>query len=249
MPHLGPQQLALAAIVALAFLVEAALGFGATVVAVALGSLLMPVGPLLAAFLPMNVVLSAAVLRADRRSVAWRALLVGILPRMALGLPLGLLALRWLPERPTLRAFGGFVVALALAELARPRREGGSSSTPLPALAREPLLVLAGVMHGAFGVGGPLAVFVAQRELPEKSAFRGTLSALWLILNVALVAALAARGAIGRETLPTIALLVPATAIGLALGGALHRALPERAFRVAVLGLLLAVGAFRAAMG
>jgi hypothetical protein len=251
-PTLQPQAIALSAIVALAFVVEASLGFGATVVAVGLGTLLLPLGPLLAAFLPLNVVLSAVVLRSDRRHVAWRTLLRDVLPRMAIGFPLGLLATRALPERATLRAFGAFVVALALVELTRRRRADGDappSASPLPTAARTPLLLLAGAMHGAFGVGGPLVVFVAQRELTDKSAFRGTLAALWLLLNLALVASLAAQGAIDRGTLPTLALLAPSTAIGLVAGGALHRALPARAFRSAVLAVLLAVGAFRALHG
>jgi hypothetical protein len=244
-PALTPSALALIAIVGLGFVVEAALGFGATVVVVGLGTLLMPVGPLLAAFLPLNLVLSSWVVATDRRHVAWRVLLRGLLPRMALGLPIGFLLVRVVPERATLRAFGAFVIALAVREILLQRRAAGAAPAPLRPRVRDLSLVAAGVLHGAFGVGGPLAVFVAQRDLPEKSTFRSTLSALWLCLNTVMVAALAARGSYDRATATTIALLVPATAVGITGGLALHHALPERTFRRAVLAMLLVVGVFR----
>jgi hypothetical protein len=247
-PELTPSALALVAIVALGFVVEAALGFGATVVVVGLGTLLMPVGPLLAAFLPLNLVLSSWVVATDRRHVSWRVLLRELLPRMAIGLPIGFALVRVLPERATLRAFGAFVIALALREIVLLRRGDGAAAAPLHARVRDVALVAAGVLHGAFGVGGPLAVFVAQRDLPEKSTFRSTLSSLWLCLNTAMVAAMAARGSYDRATMTAIALLIPATAIGITGGMALHRALPERAFRRVVLGMLLVVGVFRVAV-
>ncbi len=239
---------ALVAIVALGFVVEAALGFGATVVVVGLGTLLMPVGPLLAAFLPLNLVLSASVVATDRRHVCWRVLLRELLPWMALGLPIGFLLVRVLPERATLRAFGALVIALALREIALQRRGDRATPSPLPARVRDVALMAAGVLHGAFGVGGPLAVFVAQRDLPEKSTFRSTLSSLWLCLNTAMVAALAGRGSYDRATALTMLMLIPATAVGIVGGMALHRALPERAFRRIVLGMLLVVGLFRVAV-
>jgi len=248
LPALTPEALALAGIVALGFVVEAALGFGATVVVVGLGTLLSPVGPLLAAFLPLNLLLSSWVVAIDRRHVAWRVLLRELLPRMALGMPIGLLLVRVLPERATLRALGALVIALAVREILALRRAHGAPAAPLGARTRDVALVAAGVLHGAFGVGGPLAVFVAQRRLPEKSAFRSTLSALWLIANAALVGALWARGAYDRATATTIATLIPATALGLAAGLWLHRALEERAFRRVVLAMLLLVGVFRVAV-
>ncbi len=82
-------------VVFLAFLVEAALGFGATVVAVALGAFLVPIPELLAAFVPLNIVLSAYLAVRYRRDIHWRLLMLRIVPLMVAGIPVGLLLLGW----------------------------------------------------------------------------------------------------------------------------------------------------------
>jgi uncharacterized membrane protein YfcA len=191
-------------------------------------------------------VLSSWVVATDRRHVAWRTLLRDLVPKMAIGMPLGFVLVRVLPERATLRAFGVFVIGLALREIAA-RMKPPTSPPPSRPRVRGALLVLAGVLHGAFGVGGPLAVYVASRDFEDKSTFRSTLSALWLILNVALVTTFALRGTLDRETLRTIAVLLPATAIGIALGSVFHRAVPERLFGRLVLAMLIVMGVFRIA--
>jgi uncharacterized membrane protein YfcA len=137
--------------------------------------------------------------------------------------------------------FAVFVVVVAATQL-RQTLSREASPTPLPALARVGGLVGAGVIHGVFATGGPLAVFVSARELADKHAFRATLSALWVVMNALVVPRLVQDGALTMTTLGTSAVMLLPLAAGTLLGERVHAALDEKAFRVAVAALLLAAG-------
>jgi len=231
----------LAVIVAAGFTVEAAIGFGATLVILSLGSLVMPTDAVLFRVVPLNALLSAAVLLRAHRHVDLRALFLRILPAMLLGFPIGLLALLELPPRGLKQVFAAFVLVLASLELLRMRRPTQHSSRPLSTPASLALLFVGGVAHGALATGGPPVVYVCARTLPDKARFRATMTALWLLLNAALVVVYAVDGRVTATTLRGCAPLVPALGIGLVAGEVLHGRVSERAFRVAVFGLLFVV--------
>lgn len=236
-------ELLLVLVVFVAFVVEAAAGFGATLITVTLGAHLLPIDAVLATFLPVNLALSAYVAGRHRRLIAWRLLLGGILPWMGLGLALGM-ALSWLKGETWLKVvFAAFVVALAAVELWRMRRAGDAGSGALRPSIRAGVLGAAGVIHGLFACGGPMVVYVAGREVQDKGAFRSTLSALWLVLNTALCVSYAAGDQITAATLGRSAALVAPLLLGIIGGEWAHARAPERRFRVGVFALLLVAGA------
>jgi hypothetical protein len=228
------------AIVTLAFTVEATLGFGATVVAVALGSLVVPIDALLPAFVPVNVVLSAGLVARGAKHVQGRVIAREILPAMALGFPVGLFAFARLPRAGLQLGFAIFVLALSSLELARALRRRGESPPLAPPIARA-LLFVGGVVHGAFATGGPPVVYVCGRVLPDKRAFRATLSVVWLVLNAALLVVYGATARLGVTTAKQSLVLVPGLAVGALVGERLHGHVPERAFRVGVFAMLVVV--------
>jgi hypothetical protein len=230
---------ALAAVVLAAFTVETALGFGATVITVALAGLVAPIESVLPAFVPANVALSAYITVRYRGDVDRSMLLGRVLPLMGLGLPIGLLVFRSLGSARLQLGFGLFVALLSAFELVALRRP---ERPPPGRAAGGLLLVAAGIIHGVFATGGPLAVYVLGRELRDKARFRATLSALWLALNLALCVSYAAAGRLHAKTLGTsAALLVPLLA-GIGLGEIVHRKVPEKAFRVLLFALLWVAG-------
>ncbi len=227
-------------IVALAFTVEASLGFGATIVAVSLGALVMPIDRLLPAFVPLNLVLSIWLAVQGRKHVDVSLLARRVVPFMAIGLPVGMWAFRALPSPALAVGFGVFTIGLATLELARGSNDDGRAlSGPVGA----GLLMLGGAVHGAFGTGGPMAVYVIGRKLADKDRFRATLAVLWLVLNAVLVGGYAWDGRTTTATLQTSALLGGALVVGLGLGEALHRKVPASAFRVLVYTMLWIAGA------
>lgn len=230
--------LALAPLVAFAFVVEATLGAGATLITVGLGATFLPIDQLLAIFLPLNVLLSLAIVAKDRRSIA-RGLLFGrIIPLMIAGLPLGIWVFRTLDGDTLKLVFGASIALLSVLELVRSRE----TARVIAPGASHALLVAAGAMHGAFATGGPLVVYVLGRTVRDKASFRATLCTVWLVLNLILLGSYAARGTLSVPTLLSSASLLPALAVGLWLGDRIHRRAPLELFRRLVFTLILAAG-------
>lgn len=227
--------LLLVPIVALAFAVEATLGFGATVVAVSLGALLVDVQVLLPAFVPLNMVLSSLIVWRDRGHVDTRLLFGRVLPAMALGLPLGLFAFTRLDAGMLGRALGAVVLLLSLRELLGLGRRVGAAGRALA-------LVAAGAVHGALGSGGPLVVWSLGDRTGEPRALRATLSALWLTLNLVLLVSWAWQGRLGAESLRGSALCAGGLVVGAVAGELLHRRVDAARFARAVWLALAAVG-------
>lgn len=235
----------LMAIVFGAFAVEASLGFGATVIAVAAGSFLLPIATVLPAFVPVNLFLSAYIVVRHGGGIDRRLLFRRILPFMALGLPLGMALFRYGGDHRLKVAFGCFVALLAAVELVRMARPQAAERA-IPVAVAAALLVAGGVIHGAFGTGGPLAVYVAGRELPDKHRFRSTMSALWLILGGLLCASYAAGGAFHRETVRLSLACGVSLVAGVVAGEWIHRRVGRRLFASLVHSLLLIAGALLA---
>jgi uncharacterized membrane protein YfcA len=208
----------------------------------------MPIDDVLAALLPANVVLSSYLALRYWRSIDTRILVRRVLTWMVPGMVVGMLP-SVLPELASLReqgvirtVFAAFVVALAAVELWRARRSSVADTRPLPPAVAAVSLVGAGIVHGLFACGGPMLVYVVGRELTEKARFRATLSAVWLLLNLALVGQYVAAGAIDSTSLRGSVVLFASLVTGLLLGEQIHRRLSVERFRLAVFALLLLAG-------
>lgn len=178
-------------IVFFALLVEAVVGFGASVLAVSLGVLVLPLDEVLGAFVPVNLCLSLAIAVRHRDAIDWRLLTRSIAPWMLVGFPFGVLLRHvFALQRP----LGVFVILLGLREWS---------------IAGRLMLFLGGVAHGALGTGGPLVVYSVRRALFDPRAVRATLAALWAVLNALLLVSLADRVAPNAWLLlPTVAAIV-----------------------------------------
>lgn len=234
--------LVLEAVVALAFVVEAVTGFGATVIAVALGSFVLPVTELVPAFIPVNLILSLVVALRDRRFVDAPLLLRRVLPAMLLGIPvgLGLFSLMGRGSGVVEVSFGLFVFVLAVGRLVALWRR--RVAAPMHPAAELVTLGLAGVVHGAFGTGGPLVILVLGRLALPKSTFRATLASLWLLLSIPLLVGFAVQGRLGWESATRSLGLLPALGVGLVLGQVLHHRIRAESFVVVVYALLGVAG-------
>jgi uncharacterized membrane protein YfcA len=234
---LDPGLLVILGVIALAaFATEGAIGFGGTVLAASIGAQFVPLELLLPAFVPLNMVMSSWLLARGFRSIAWRMLAVEVAPMVGLGAAVGL-ALFHLPAKHVFAfGFGVFVVGLAILQLARP---GGRE---LPKPLQWLLLGLGGVVHGLFGTGGPMIVYVVRRRLADKLAFRSTLAVLWLVLNVALLVNYASAELYTRTTAKAAAVIALVIVPGLYIGERVHHRLDAGRFERVVWLVLLAAG-------
>lgn len=235
--------LILSAVLGAGALVEAVAGFGGTILALSIGARWFGIEELLAWFLPLNLGLSTALAWRGRDAIAGRLLVRRILPTILLGLALGT-ALTWQIDAERARGvFAGLVIVVALLELASTfRRTVAPPTTALRPAAQGGLLLGAGVVHGVFATGGPLAVAVIGRMLATKAALRATLAVMWFVLNVIVCGRLIARGHLDGASLWGSLHLVPAMAAGMVAGDLIHRRVAEDSFRKVVAVLLLVTG-------
>lgn len=235
-------QIAVLVIVALAFTSETALGFGATIITVALGSFFMPLNDLLPAFVPLNVGLSVVLVARTHSFASFRTLGLHVLPWMLLGLPLGIIGARRLPEEHLKLVFGVFVVMLAAIELTK--KPPAPVDRPTYTIIDRALLGLGGIVHGAFATGGPMVVFVLGRTIgQQKAVFRATLSVLWLVLNTILLVTFIVEGRISGGSTRTTLFFAGSLAVGFGMGELLFRRVSGERFRSLVFAMLGAAGA------
>jgi len=225
-----------------AFSVEATLGFGATVVTVALAAFVLPVRTILPGFVPLNLVLAVYLATRYRRHIDKPLLFKEILPAMIMGMPIGLWVFATADETLLKGIFGAFVAVISIRELIRLMPKDARQGAPLPRPLRWLLLGVAGIMHGAFSTGGPLAVYLAGRQLGDKARFRATLSTLWAVLCVVLLTGYAISDAFEPYSLRLLSLAVIPLMAGMVAGEWMHRRIHQRTFQAAVFAVLLFAG-------
>lgn len=92
------------------------------------------------------------------------------------------------------------------------------------------VLVAAGIVHGMFVCGGPLLISYMTRKLPEKSAFRATISTVWIFLNGMLFVSHILQGAWTMSVLRQGAVSVPFLLGGMFIGGRLYSKMSQEFF-------------------
>lgn len=179
-----------------------------------------------------------------RRHIAWRAVLA-LLPSALCGLAAGVAVLR-LADVATIRLLASAVVLIATVLSWRDRRG------PEPSLHRGWVhqwwaTVLAGFASGALststGLSGPPVVFLLAMRGFGIHAFRGTLAAYFVLLDLIGLPAILAQHLVGRSTLPVLIALVPTALLGRLTGIVLARRVSVPLFRRITLVLLALSGA------
>jgi uncharacterized membrane protein YfcA len=165
--------------------------------------------------------------------------LVPLIVGSAVGVPLGIFLLRWVPPGYLRTAIGALLILFSLYNLARPKlpqvKRGGQAADAGAGF-------LNGVVGGSTGLAGILIVIWANmRGWPrdeQRAAFQPTGVATFLITLLAL----GGSGIITTDTLKLFALGLPALALGTWGGWKLYGNLDEASFRTGVLFLLLISG-------
>lgn len=164
----------------------------------------------------------------------------------AIGVPVGIVLLRWVSPAHLRMAIGILLVLFSLYNLVRPKLpavKGGGQA------ADAGVGFLNGVVGGSTGLAGILIVIWSnmrgwQRD-EQRAAFQPTGVATFLITLIALGGV----GLITADTVKLFALGLPVLAIGTWLGWKLYGKLDEASFRKGVLVLLLISGAALVAIG
>lgn len=230
--------LALIALIAFCgYCVQTVTGFGAMVISVPLGALLLPIDELLLLLLPLSIFQCSYIAVRYRGAIDTTLLLRWIIPVMGLGTAIGALLAPQLSGQTLRRALAVLILLLALMELYVLTRR-----TTIRCPRSKATIVIgllgAGLMHGVYATGGPLLVYSIESRVKDKSVFRATLTVVWLLLNTALVTYFAVDGRYQADHPQRIALLVPGVVIAIIVGQRLHERLDGKRFRIATYSLL-----------
>jgi uncharacterized protein len=235
-----PEHLAYAvAIILFAYLVRGITGFGSGLVAI----------PLLAHFLPLQFVVpfmlvldfTASVTLLGKGGLAkvnWDEL-KPVLPFGLIGVLLGVLLLVNLPREPLLIGLGLFVAVFGVRTLLHIHGD-----TPISRWWAIPAGLSGGTVGALFGTGGPPYIIYLTHRLREKSEFRSTFSALFMIEGGSRIIAFLVSGLLLQAQMFTALLLaLPVMGLGLYLGHHVHLGITQRQLYRAIGLLLLGSGA------
>lgn len=226
-----------AAIASLGMLVQSTVGFAGSLVAIPLFALFMSPREAVPAYCFTMLAVNLFLVCEGRRHVEWRSvrgLLIGGLP----GVPIGALALKHLPVHIIGAAISAITLIFGILFLSRVRVR-----FPVHPLTEPGVGLLSGMLGGSISESGPPVVIYALSREWAKDVFRSSLLAYFLCLAATAAVSYSALGMVhGHLLLLSAAGLLPALAAGHA-GVWLKQRIAEGAFRIAVLGTVLAVGA------
>lgn len=204
-------------ILVLAHSAETILGFGATIIALAIGIYIFRLQTLLPTLVILGLLQSIWLVMRWFHYIEWRILWRHILPVSGAGMIIGMLSREYISEGQLRLILGAFIIVISALELIRLFSKTAERGE-LRWYYSFPLLIAGGIFHGLFATGGPLIVYYASRQLQRQESFRATLSTLWLILNTALLIGFVMGKQVDLETLKTTALVLPGLAVGITLG-------------------------------
>jgi uncharacterized membrane protein YfcA len=225
------------AVLFLATLSRAALGFGEALVAVPLLALLMPAKVAAPLATLVSITVAGVILAWD-----WRQVHFGSAGRLIaftlLGIPLGLLLLTGTDERLVKAILAALIMAFSAYCL--------TSRTP-PALRDDRLAAFfgfaAGALGGAYGMNGPPLVIYGSLRGWSPDRFRATLQGYFLLASAAGFCGYWITGLWVPAVSRYYALSLPLILVAIVLGRLLSRRLDRRVFFVSVHVALIAIGA------
>ena len=221
---------------------EAVTGFGCTVLALPFAILLLGGVPVAKPVLVMlALVLNLGITLLSHKRIVWREFWI-ILVLVSVGLPLGMLMANWLPEKWLKLILAVFMASIGIHGLLTIGNGVSVKASRRTRILASGFLPLGGIIHGAFGSGGPLVVIYATRALADRSVFRVTLAMAFLLVNSAMVTTWRIQHAITMHHVYLAAMCLPFTLAGLFVGDHVHYRLPELAFKRMVYGVLAAAG-------
>lgn len=225
-----------ALIASLGLLVESTVGFAGALLAIPLFALVMPPYEAVPTYALVTLSVNSFTVWEARHHIEVRPvrrMLLGGLP----GVPLGAMALKYLPAAWIGTAISLITLGFGLLLLARVRVRFPEHRATEAAIG-----LLSGMLGGSISSPGPPVVLYALARQWTKDVFRSSLMAYFLCLAATGVACYLAYGMVTQQTLVlSLAALLPGF-VASRIGTRLKHRINERTFRGIVLSIILLVG-------
>lgn len=225
-------------LVTIGIAVEAAAGFGSTLIIVSFGSLLMSIDDVLTIFIPLSFLMNLFIILRYRKQIQWKVLLFVAAPWVFLGF-VGGYYLRNIgfSEVNFKRALGVFLIFVAGLELLNLRGAVTKFFHPIA-------FIIGGVAQSLFATGGPPIVYGLSDRITDKGQFRSTLQLFWLILNAAFMIQIFSKSLPNPYLYQYMVYLIPALPVGVGLGILLHKFIPQAFFKKAIFIVVALMGIY-----
>lgn len=224
------------AIVLLGGTVSGITGFGFGLVVVPLLMLIFPPPVVVAVTKWLSLGSGAAILLSEYRAID-RGFLRGVVPTAYLGLGAGLLVLTRV-DGDLIKLLAALVVISFALLAVTGRRIPGLRSRHAPGAVGG----VSGFLNTSTGMSGPPVVLLLTEHGFAPAAFRATITAYFVSIDLPAIALLYGAGVAGRQELGIALALFPVAVIGRAVGRWLANAVDRDSFRRLTLGLLVLTG-------
>ena len=223
-------------IITAAYIVRGIAGFGSGLIAI----------PLLAFFLPLSVAVPIVVLldylssfsqgMKNHEAVEWKEI-IPLLPYTLIGIFTALFVFKYVDANLLPKIMGAFISVFAVYTLLSVSvKSGYSRKWAAPAGG------FGGLIGTLFGTGGPFYVIYLKLRGLDKTRFRATFAAIFIMDGTVRLFGYIGLGFFNGRTLPLVAVTIPVMAVALWLGGRIHTSLSQEAFQRAISVLLIASG-------
>lgn len=155
---------------------------------------------------------------------------------MFLGLLAGIYIYSVIPVPILLKIYAVFIILIALKGLLVKKE------IELKEWILNSIVFVAGIIHGMFVSGGPLLIIYAAQKFREKSEFRATVSAVWIILNGYLAYSHWQTGLFTSTTITKLCWGIIPLLLGMIIGNILHKKMSQKMFLLITYILLIISG-------
>lgn len=224
-------------ILVIAYTFRGVTGFGSGLIAT----------PLLALFLPLTFVIpfisildiSASLTHVihTRQHISWKTIAKAI-PFAFIGVPIGLYVLKSVDTLILVKALGLFIILFAIYSLISPTLKKNDAAI-WPAFGG----FFGSLIGTMFGTGGPFYVFYFNLQQLDKTIFRATCAATFLIDGLIRATGFTLSGFYTSQVLTNIVFALPIMFFAMYIGQHIHTSISQRSFQKAI-GIFLIFSGF-----
>ena len=203
-------------------------GFGSGLIATPLLALFLPLTFAIPFISLLDMTASTTHITHTRQHISWKVIFRA-LPFAFIGVPIGLFVLQTADTKILVKALGVFIILFAIYSLVAPKLKK-SDSIIWPAFGG-----FFGSLIGAmFGTGGPFYVFYFQLQQLDKSAFRATCAAVFLLDGLIRAAGFTFSGFYTSTVILSIAYALPIMFFSMYIGNHIHTNITARTFQKSI---------------
>ena len=222
---------------------ESITGFGATIIALPFLSMLISVKIAVPLMSLVSFAFGLYIFIINHKYID-KKVLKAIIIFSGLGMPLGMAAFSYLPERLLKLILGVFVTGYAIRSLIQClKKNHKKEKKTLPEIIYRIALFAGGVFHGAFAAGGPLMIVYVSKRIHDKTVYRATMTCVWVIFNfILLIKNILIGGIITAGFVKMWLCCLPFLVIGAMIGSRMHKKVSIEAFSLLTNVILLFAG-------